>query len=111
MLNGVQLVGTNFRKNVVGAGCSRAWVRSRTACTAASQEDIFWHRKSVREKMEGLGCAFGAGLWNVDLVASVVFGSGTHVSAVYTMQYPGAAIVLGFKHEYSGSWGGQGVFN
>ena len=67
-----------------------------------------WHWKLVREDLEGLGCAFGAGIWNVYPVALVVFGSSTNVPAVYTMRCPGAAIGWGFKHEDSCSWGGKG---
>ena len=43
-------------------------------------------------KLDSLGCAFGAVLWNVDPVASVVFGSEPYVPAVYTMRFPGVAI-------------------
>ena len=68
----------------------------------------FWNRTLVQEKMDGLGCVFGAGLWNLDPVASIVFGSSTDVPAVYTMWCPGAAIGWGFKHKHSGSWGGKG---
>ena len=63
----------------------------------------------MREELNGIGCAFGAGLWNVDLVASVLFGSGTDVPDIYTMRCPGAAIGWVFKHEDSCSWGGKGI--
>ena len=68
----------------------------------------FWHRTLVREELDGLGCAFCAGIWNVDPAASVVFRSGTDVPAVYTMRCPGAAIDWGFKHEDLCSLGGKG---
>ena len=62
----------------------------------------------MQEKLDRIGYAFGAGLWNVYPVASVVFSSITNVPAVYTMRCPGAAIGWGFKHEHSGYWGGKG---
>ena len=62
----------------------------------------------MEEELDGIVCAFGAGLWNIDPVAPVVFGSGTNVTAVYIMRFPGAAIGWGFKHEDLCSWRGKG---
>ena len=98
MLNGIHLVGTNFSK-----GCCRRWVQQGVGkVTGGLHSGIargrFWHRKLVRKELDGLGCAFGAGLWNVYPVALVVFGSGTNVPAVYIMRFPGAAISWVFKH-------------
>ena len=108
VLNGVHLVGTNFRK-----GCCGRWVHQGVGKFPGRLHGIiaggcFWHRTLVREELNGLGCAFGAGLLNLYPVASVVFGSGTDVPAIYTMRCPGAAIGWGFKHEDSCSWGGKG---
>ena len=107
-MNGVHLVDTNFSK-----GCCRRWVQQGVGkVTGGLHISIvggrFWHRTLVREELDGLGCVFGAGLWNVDLVASIVFGSGTDVPSIYTMWCPGATIGWGFKHEESCSWGGKG---
>ena len=68
----------------------------------------FWHRTFVREKLYNLVYAFGAGLCNVDPVASVVFRSACNVPGVYTMSCPGVVIGWGFKYEHSGFWGGKG---
>ena len=67
----------------------------------------FWHRALVQKELDGIGCAFEAGLWNVYPVASVVFWSGNDVPDVYTMRFPGAVIGRGFKHKDSCSWGGK----
>ena len=82
MLNGVNLVGANFSK-----GCYGKWVQQGVGKVPGGFHGgitggRFWHRALVREEMDVLGCEFGAGLWNVDPVASVVFGSGTYVPAV-----------------------------
>ena len=108
MLNGVYLVSTNFSK-----GCCGRWVQQGIGkVTGGLHGGIaggrFWHRTLVQEELDGLGCEFGTGLWNVDRVASVLFGSGTDVPAVYTMWCPGAAISWGFKHEDSYSCEGKG---
>ena len=108
MLNGVQLVGTNFRKICCGRWVHQGVGKVTGGLHGGIAGGRFWHRKLVWEELDGLGCAFGAGLWNVEPVASVVFGSGTDVPAVYTMLCPGTAIVWGFKHEDSCSWGGKG---
>ena len=111
MLNGVHLVGTNFSK-----GCCGKWVHQGVGKVLGGLHGgitggRFCYRTLVQEKMDGFGCAFGAGLWNVDPVASLVFGSGTDVPAVYTMPCPSAAIGWGFKHVDLCSWGGQGEFD
>ena len=101
MLNGVHLVGINFSK-----GCCGRWVQQGVGKVASGLHGgvaggSFWHRTLVREELDGPGCAFGAVLWNVDPVASVVFGSGTDVPAVYTMWCLGVVIIWGLKHEDS----------
>ena len=108
VLNGIHLVDINFRKV-----CCGRWVQQGVGEVMGSLHGCisggcFWHMSLLRKELDSLGCAFGAGLWNVDLVASVVFGSGAHVQAVYTMRCPGAAIGWGFKHKDSCSWGGKG---
>ena len=109
VFNGVQLVGINFSKRFC-----RSWVQQGVVKVTGSLHDgitggRFWHRTLVREELYSLVCAFGAGLWNVDLVALVVFGSGTDIPAVYTMRCPGAAISWGFKHMNSSLGGARCV--
>ena len=108
MLNVVQLIGNNFSKM-----CGGSWVQQGVdKVTGGLQGGItrgrFWNRPLVRGKMDGLGCAFCAGLCNVDPVASVVFRSACNVPGVYTMSCPGVVIGWGFKYEHSGFWGGKG---
>ena len=108
VLNGVHLVGTNFCK-----GCCGRWVHQGVGKVPGGLHGgisggSFWQSTLVREELDGLGCTFGVGLWNVDPVALVVFRRGTNVPAVYTMWFPGAAIGWGFKHGDSCSWGGKG---
>ena len=94
-MNGVQLVGTNFRKR-----CCRIWVQQGVGKVTGGLHvgiagGLFWHRILVQEELDGLGCVFGAGIWNLVLVESVMFRSDTDVPAVYTMRCPGAAIGVG----------------
>ena len=108
VLNGIHFFGTNFSK-----GCCGQWVHQGVGKVpngfhVSISGGRFWHRILVREELNGLGCAFGEGLWNVDPETSVVFGSSTNVPAIYTMRCPGAAIGWGFKHEDSCSWGDKG---
>ena len=62
----------------------------------------------MRKELNGLGCVFGAGHWNIDLVALVLLGSSTNVPAVYTMKCLGVAIGWGFKHKDLCSWRSKG---
>ena len=108
MLDAVQLVGTSISKR-----CCRRWVQQVVGkVTGGLHGGIaggrFWHNTLVQEELDGLGCVFGAGIWNLVLVASVMFRSGTDVPAVYTMRCPGAVIGWGFKHEDSCYFGGKG---
>ena len=108
MFNGVQLVGTNFSKKCCGHWVQQGVGKVMGGLHGGITGGRFWHRTLVREELGCLGCAFGVGVWNVDPVALVVFGSGTDVPAVYTMRCPGVGIGWGFKHEYSCSLGGKG---
>ena len=110
MLNGVQFFGTNFSKRCCGRWVQQGLGKFTGGLHGVISGGSFWHRTLVREELDSLGCVLGTGLCNVDPVASVVFGSGTDVLAVYTMWCPGITIGWGFKHEDSCSWGGQGVF-
>ena len=111
MLNGVQFFGTNFSKRCCGRWVQQGLGKFTGGLHGVISGGSFWHRTLVREELDGLGCAFGVGILNVDLVASVVFGRGTNVPVVYTMWCPGAVIAWGSKHQDSCSWRGEGAFN
>ena len=66
MLNGVQLVGTNFSKRCCGRWVQQSLGKVTSGLHGGIDGGRFWHKKLVRGKLDGLGCAFGAGLWNVD---------------------------------------------
>ena len=99
MLNGVQLVGINFSKRYCGSWVQKGMGEVTGGFHDSIARGSFWHRTLVRGKLDGLGCAFGTGLWNVEPVALVVFGSRTDVPAVYTMRCPGAAIGWGLPSD------------
>ena len=64
VLNGIHFFGTNFSK-----GCCGQWVHQGVGKVpngfhGSISGGRFWHRILVREELNGLGCAFGKGLWN-----------------------------------------------
>ena len=101
MFNGVQLVGTNFSKKCCGHWVQQGVGKVTGGLHGGIAGGSCWHSTLVWEELDSPGCAFVAGLWSVDPVASEVFGNGTDVPAVYTMWCLGVVIIWGLKHEDS----------